>query len=122
MMIGDFLSQVTTFDDGIFTVTVGGAGCTPGSSSAAGGGGSTGSAIASRAIGSSAKDSAMPCPRMNAALAVKNGQLFLYGGAYEDGDRQVTLADFYSLDLHRLDDWRTIVAPLDVSKMVGGGR
>ena len=59
-------------------------------------------------------DNFMPRPRMNALLAVKNGVLFLYGGFFEVGDRQVTLSDLYSLDLHKLDQWQTIIE--DTSK------
>lgn len=34
----------------------------------------------------------------------------MYGGIYEEGDKQVTLNDFYSLDIHKLDEWNVIVA------------
>ncbi|XP_052249914.1 kelch domain-containing protein 4-like isoform X1 [Dreissena polymorpha] len=51
----------------------------------------------------------MPSPRMNAMLAVRGGQLFLYGGVFEDGDRQYTLADMYSLNMDRMDEWNTII-------------
>jgi hypothetical protein len=34
---------------------------------------------------------------MNCGLAVKHGLLYLYGGLIEDGDKQFTLSDFYSL-------------------------
>ncbi len=50
-----------------------------------------------------------PHPRMNALLAVKQGVLYLYGGLYEDGDKQITLSDMYSLDLHKLDEWNVII-------------
>jgi len=50
-----------------------------------------------------------PSPRMNTLLAVKGGVLYMYGGIYEDGDRQVTLADMYSLNLDRIDEWNTII-------------
>uniref|UniRef100_A0A8C4WVY3 Kelch domain containing 4 n=1 Tax=Eptatretus burgeri TaxID=7764 RepID=A0A8C4WVY3_EPTBU len=52
-----------------------------------------------------------PCARMNVMLAVRHGVMFLYGGAYEIGDRQVTLADMYALDLHKLDAWHTLLEP-----------
>lgn len=39
----------------------------------------------------------MPSPRINPGLVVKNNILYLYGGMYEDGDKQYTLSDFYSL-------------------------
>lgn len=51
----------------------------------------------------------LPNPRMNANLVVKHGILYLYGGLCEDGDRQLTLSDFYSLDIHKLDEWNIIV-------------
>lgn len=38
-----------------------------------------------------------PSPRMNAGMAIKHNILYLYGGMIEDGDRQYTLSDFYSL-------------------------
>lgn len=50
-------------------------------------------------------------------LCVRHGTLFLYGGVFEVGDRQVTLSDFYSLDLHKMDEWKTII-PLDTSSQV----
>ncbi|KAL2093671.1 hypothetical protein ACEWY4_010983 [Coilia grayii] len=46
-----------------------------------------------------------PCARSNAMAAVKGGRLFLYGGMFEVGDRQFTLSDLYSLDLHKMDKW-----------------
>lgn len=50
-----------------------------------------------------------PRPRSNAMLAVKHGRLYLYGGMFEAGDRQVTLSDFYCLDLHKMDQWIVLV-------------
>ena len=39
-----------------------------------------------------------PTPRFGASMAVaKSGQLFLFGGMVEDGDKQITLNDFYCL-------------------------
>jgi hypothetical protein len=38
-----------------------------------------------------------PSPRMNCGLAAKHGILYLYGGLVEDGNKQFTLSDFYSL-------------------------
>lgn len=40
-----------------------------------------------------------PSPRMNAGMVVKNNILYLYGGLVEEGDRQYTLCDFYSLGM-----------------------
>lgn len=50
-----------------------------------------------------------PRPRSNAMLAVKHGRLYLFGGMFEAGDRQVTLSDFYCLDLHKMDQWMVLV-------------
>ncbi|XP_036896115.1 kelch domain-containing protein 4 [Sturnira hondurensis] len=50
-----------------------------------------------------------PCPRSNAMLAVKHGRLYLYGGMFETGSRQVTLNDLYCLDLHKMDEWTVLV-------------
>jgi hypothetical protein len=46
---------------------------------------------------SEAQQAFTPSPRMNCGLAVKHGLLYLYGGLIEDGDKQFTLSDFYSL-------------------------
>ena len=51
----------------------------------------------------------VPHPRMNALLTVKHGILYLYGGIFEEGDKQLTLSDMYSLDLHKLDEWNVII-------------
>lgn len=53
-----------------------------------------------------------PCARSSAMMAVKHGRLFLYGGMFEAGDRQVTLSDMYSLDLHHMEEW-TVLAEGD---------
>uniref|UniRef100_A0A224XNU8 Kelch domain-containing protein 4 n=1 Tax=Panstrongylus lignarius TaxID=156445 RepID=A0A224XNU8_9HEMI len=50
-----------------------------------------------------------PHPRINASLTIKNSKLYLYGGIYEDGDIQHTLSDFHVLDLHKLDEWKTLI-------------
>lgn len=50
-----------------------------------------------------------PSPRSNAMLAVKHGRLYLYGGMFEAGDRQVTLGDLYCLDLHKMQEWTALV-------------
>lgn len=59
-----------------------------------------------------------PCPRSSAMLAVKHGLLFVYGGMFEAGDRQVTLNDLYCLDLHRMEEWKALVE-MDPSKRAG---
>uniref|UniRef100_A0A8C5IKL0 Kelch domain containing 4 n=1 Tax=Junco hyemalis TaxID=40217 RepID=A0A8C5IKL0_JUNHY len=50
-----------------------------------------------------------PCPRSSAMVAVKHGVLYVYGGMFEVGDRQVTLSDLHSIDLHRMDQWKVLL-------------
>uniref|UniRef100_A0A6P7G8K9 Kelch domain-containing protein 4-like n=1 Tax=Diabrotica virgifera virgifera TaxID=50390 RepID=A0A6P7G8K9_DIAVI len=89
------VETTTISDDGIFKVTVGGAPST-----------SEGEVINSKQSPSYFS----PSPRMNCGLAIKHGVLYLYGGMYEEGSKQVTFSDFYSLDLKKLDEWKTIIA------------
>ncbi|XP_015585938.1 kelch domain-containing protein 4 [Cephus cinctus] len=92
---------VITDDDGIFTVTVG-----PSLKTST----STGQAETASAV-------FYPSPRINAGLVLKHEILYLYGGMFEDGDRQYTLNDFYSLDTRKLDEWKTIIKD-DLSSQV----
>ncbi|XP_064579372.1 kelch domain-containing protein 4 [Zonotrichia leucophrys gambelii] len=50
-----------------------------------------------------------PCPRSSAMVAVKHGVLYVYGGMFEVGDRQVTLSDLHSIDLHRMEQWKVLL-------------
>ena len=93
----DVEMDVNPEEESVFKVTVG-----PQSAGSAEGG-------ASGSAGSGHSSVFMPCPRMNALLSVVNGVLYLYGGMYEHGDRQYTFSDFYSLDIHKLDEWNTII-------------
>ncbi|XP_058805252.1 kelch domain-containing protein 4-like [Phymastichus coffea] len=83
---------VITDDDGIFTVTLGPA------------------SVANKVITPDEQTVEIftPSPRINPGLAVKYNTLYLYGGMFEDGDKQYTLNDFYSLDCKKLDEWVTI--------------
>jgi len=45
-----------------------------------------------------------PSPRMNAGMVMKHNILYLYGGLVEEGDRQYTLCDFYSLGMLLMRD------------------
>jgi len=48
----------------------------------------------------------MPCPRMNAAVALRGNTLFLLGGLYEPEEQaEITLNDLWSLDLAKMDGW-----------------
>ncbi|XP_077982693.1 kelch domain-containing protein 4-like [Glandiceps talaboti] len=51
-----------------------------------------------------------PCGRMNTLLAVKHGILYCYGGIYEEGEKEVTLSDMYSLDIHKQNEWKLLQA------------
>ncbi|XP_035216585.1 kelch domain-containing protein 4-like isoform X1 [Stegodyphus dumicola] len=91
--------EVKTTEDNIFTVKIG-----P----------QNPLAVSSEGVSSSSNqifpiEIFVPKARMNASVVIKHGILYLYGGLYEEGDRQLTLSDFYSLDIHKLDEWRTIV-------------
>lgn len=76
----NFVEPTVTDDDGIFTVTIG-----PAATSV------------SDKKESIQENVFVPCPRINPGLVVKHNILYLYGGIFEDGDRQYTLSDFYSL-------------------------
>lgn len=76
-------ASTTVSDDGIFTVTVG-----PAISSSSG---------QTSGVVVDAPKLFQPSPRMNCGLTVKHGILYLYGGMYEEGSKQLTYSDFYSL-------------------------
>ncbi|XP_021917944.1 kelch domain-containing protein 4 isoform X2 [Zootermopsis nevadensis] len=89
-------SNAVVSDDGIFKVTVSSV--------------TSVSTSQQNVEGSSeARQAFSPSPRMNCGLVVKHSILYLYGGLIEEGDKQFTLSDFYSLDLHKLDEWKTLI-------------
>lgn len=49
---------------------------------------------------------------MNAGLVLVRHNLFIFGGSYENGSRLFTLCDFHSLDINKIDAWRTHVGNL----------
>ena len=55
----------------------------------------------------------LPHPRFNAALAVQEDTLYIYGGTFEKGDREFTYDEMYSVDLVKLDGVRTLFARKD---------
>nr|XP_023020044.1 kelch domain-containing protein 4-like [Leptinotarsa decemlineata] len=93
--IEEKIESTTISDDGIFKVTLGAAPATSGSTE----------------IFSNGHISKLfqPSPRASCGLAIKHGVLYLYGGMYEDGDKQITFSDFYSLDLKKNEEWKTII-------------
>lgn len=56
-----------------------------------------------------AKDCFTPCGRFNSGMVFKGGQLYLFGGCVEAGEKDITLKDFYSLDTTKFDTWTTII-------------
>lgn len=93
--IEDKIESTTISDDGIFKVTVGPA---PTSETSA----STSDSEHGKIF--------QPSSRINCGLAIKHGVLYLYGGMFEDGDKQITFSDFYALDLKKLDEWKTLIS------------
>ncbi|XP_049887800.1 kelch domain-containing protein 4 [Pectinophora gossypiella] len=50
-----------------------------------------------------------PCARMSAMLAVQRSVLYVYGGILERDEKQFYLSDMYCLDLHKLNEWKTLI-------------
>ncbi len=83
--------STVTVESGAFTVT-----------STVGGGSGGAAAVCPDADGAGEAAAAAaainaPCPRFGAAMAVKQGTLYLFGGMVEDGDATYTLKDLYRL-------------------------
>lgn len=93
--IEEKIESTTISDDGVFKVTVGPAPITLNKE---------------KCIATDTMKLFRPSARINCGLAIKHGILYLYGGMFEDGDKQVTFSDLYSLDLKKLDEWKTIIA------------
>jgi hypothetical protein len=87
--------KAVTSDDGVFTMVVGGTSSTT---------------KASTSDKSEALNFGAPSPRMNAGMVICKGNIYIYGGLFEQKHRQYTLSDFHSLDFHKLDSWNTIIA------------
>ncbi|KAI9795798.1 MAG: hypothetical protein M1833_006819 [Piccolia ochrophora] len=50
----------------------------------------------------------MPHRRFNSQLTVQNDNLYIYGGTYENGDREYTFDDMWAIDLGKLDGVKEI--------------
>ena len=57
----------------------------------------------------------LPCGRMNASVAIKRNTLFVYGGFFEENDKQVTLNDLWAIDFKKMDSWQQLVEADDTS-------
>ncbi|KAG7304545.1 hypothetical protein JYU34_011494 [Plutella xylostella] len=51
-----------------------------------------------------------PTPRMSAMMCVQRSVLYVYGGLLEQDEKHFYLSDLYALDLHKLSQWKTVVA------------
>lgn len=100
--IEEKIESTTISDDGIFKVTVGPA--------------PTVSTSGSTTSNCEILKQFTPSPRINCGLAIKHGVLYLFGGMFEDGDKQITFNDLYSLDLKKLEEWKTLIAD-DTSRL-----
>ena len=61
---------------------------------------------AAAAEGEAAAAPPVPCPRMKAMTALKGNTWYVYGGLFEEKESsELTLDDFWSIDLARLDGW-----------------
>ncbi|XP_026726516.1 kelch domain-containing protein 4 [Trichoplusia ni] len=87
---------VTVVTDEVFTMKLGGAPA-------------AGPQPAARGAGPGAGARGGPGPRMSAMLAVQRSTLYVYGGVLEKDDKQFYLTDMYSLDLHKLNEWKTLI-------------
>ncbi|XP_045760726.1 kelch domain-containing protein 4 [Maniola jurtina] len=50
-----------------------------------------------------------PSARMSAMMAIQRSVLYVYGGVLEKDEKQFYLGDMYSLDLHKLNEWKTLI-------------
>ena len=55
------------------------------------------------------KEIFVPSPRFGAGMVMKGSILYMFGGIWEDGEKDFTLKDFHSLDTHKMDSWNTII-------------
>merc|ERR1712080_55407 len=55
------------------------------------------------------KDIFVLSPRFGAGLVLKGSTLYMFGGKWEDGEKDFTLKDFHFLDTHKMDTWQTII-------------
>lgn len=97
----EITSKTTT--NGIFTVTVGG----------------PKAATSSGESKDATQNHGFPSPRMNAGMAIIKSTLWIFGGLFEQKHRQYTLSDLYTLDLHKLDSFKTLIANSNTQEWMG---
>ncbi|KAM3960123.1 kelch domain-containing protein 4 [Aphomia sociella] len=86
--------EVTVVTDEVFTMKLGGA---------------TVPTSAPDAVQPTRRAAGGPAARMSAMMCVQRSTLYLYGGVLERDEKQFYLSDMYSLDLHKLNGWKTII-------------
>ncbi|XP_068628688.1 kelch domain-containing protein 4 [Battus philenor] len=86
---------VTVITDEVFTIKLGGA--------------PTATTKQGEAPRARAQVPSGPSARMSAMLASHRSVLYVYGGVLEKDDKQFYLSDMYSLDLHKLNNWKTLI-------------
>lgn len=55
------------------------------------------------------KEGEAPNPRRHAQMIVRGNLLYIFGGVFEQKSKEVTLNDWHSLDLKKLNNWQTLV-------------
>ena len=94
----DDAPKTVTIESGNFTV-----------SSTVGGASRDGEHEKGLANGEKSKDCFTPCGRFNSQMVFKGGNIYLFGGVVESGEKDITLKDFYSLDTTKLDSWSILI-------------
>ena len=94
--IDDNAPKTVTIESGNFTV-----------SSTIGGASKNGDKTESG--GEKEKDCFTPCGRFNSQMVFKGGNIYLFGGVVEAGEKDITLKDFYSLDTTKMDSWSILI-------------
>ncbi|EAN89374.1 hypothetical protein C3747_90g188 [Trypanosoma cruzi] len=62
-----------------------------------------------------------PHRRMNASMLVLGNTLYIFGGQFESGLREVTMSDLFSFNLHTCDTYRVLLSQ-DLSRLVWLGK
>eukprot|EP00730_Choanoeca_flexa_P015705 TRINITY_DN7273_c0_g1_i1.p1 TRINITY_DN7273_c0_g1~~TRINITY_DN7273_c0_g1_i1.p1 ORF type:complete len:490 (+),score=120.10 TRINITY_DN7273_c0_g1_i1:177-1472(+) len=68
-----------------------------------------GKKAASSETSAAADEPLWPAARMGSLLCCQGNVLYLYGGLIEVQDKQLTLGDLYSIDLHKMNEWKAHV-------------
>ncbi|RNF02437.1 kelch repeat-containing protein [Trypanosoma rangeli] len=62
-----------------------------------------------------------PHRRMNASMLIMGNTLYIFGGQFESGSREVTMSDLFSFNLNTCDTYRVLLAQ-DLSRLVWLGK